>query len=99
MTTDTTEARTCPLGDDCDATVAYMAGRSALAAENAALRAELADGSFYKEADIDAMQSTIAGLRADNDRLRGCVSDLLALMPDDEGPEITAARAALGAKP
>jgi hypothetical protein len=35
------EARTCPLGDDCDLTVAYMAGRSTLAAENAALRAEV----------------------------------------------------------
>jgi hypothetical protein len=44
MTTDTTEARTCPLGDDCDATVAYMAGahdaRNKAEKELAALRAE-----------------------------------------------------------
>lgn len=41
--------------------------------------------------------SDYAALRAERDRLQGCVSDLLALMPDDEGPEIDAARAELDA--
>ena len=48
-------------------------------------------------ATIEAVTAKNTALRADNDRLRGAVSDLLSLMADDEGPEIDAARAALDA--
>ena len=49
--------------------------------------------------DYNALAAENAALRAENDRLRVAVRDLLGLMPDDEGPEIDAARAALDAKP
>ena len=46
---------------DCDATDALMgeaaAALRAQAAEIERLRGELADGSFYKESDIDALQA------------------------------------------
>lgn len=38
---------------------------AAIEAENERLRAELADGSFYKESDIDALQDEIERLRRD----------------------------------
>jgi hypothetical protein len=39
-------------------------------AQIAALEAQLADGSFYKESDIDAMQDRIATLTAERDAAR-----------------------------
>jgi hypothetical protein len=71
----------------------------ALAAERDALRAELADGSFYQEKDIDAMQDTIAALRADNDRLRGALDQITDIEPDPDNMQRfhDIARAALDA--
>ena len=87
MTTDTTEARTCPLGDDCDLTVAYMAGRSALAAENAALRA-----------DNDRLRGALTQA---HDMLKGCTFQTMRINRQyvDRAEVVDHARAALDAKP
>lgn len=44
-----------------------------LTAERDALKAELASGSFYKEADIDRLMNERDALRAEVERLRGGV--------------------------
>ena len=77
----------------------FASGVVALAAENATLRAELADGSFYKEADIDAMKDTIAALRADNDRLRGLLHQAVTTKVIDDLEWQLDTLAALDAKP
>jgi hypothetical protein len=55
-------------------------------AQIAALEAQLADGSFYKESDIDAMQAQIAALDAERDRWKEAyraVSNYLNLVVSD----------------
>ena len=48
--------------DDATALRGWAADVSAHTAQIAALEAQLADGSFYKESDIDAMQDRIKAL-------------------------------------
>ena len=76
----------CPLGEDCDLHLAWMAGASkqkarteAAEAEVNRLRKEMAEGSFYKESDIDALMNERDALCAEVDRLRQAVDRQMTL--------------------
>jgi len=71
------------------------AKEAAANAPNRDLLFDLADYIEELEAAVEWQRGGAEKAEAENAQLREALEGLLALMPDDEGPEIDAARAAL----